>query len=159
MVNSYGIVVNSFYELEPLFVDHLKTINTSHKYWCVGLLCLADEKPPKASFSEVSNEQLAEIAMGLEESMVSFLWVIRKKDWVLPNFEERVEGRGMVVREWVEQWKILNDERVRWWVCEPLRVELGAGERMRRGSDGGVANDGGAARERKDGGGGVKGGD
>ncbi|XP_020980878.1 UDP-glycosyltransferase 90A1-like [Arachis duranensis] len=137
-VNSYGTVVNSFYELEPLFVDYLKTTNTSHKYWCVGPLCLADDvgsfsgtKEPKwmtwlhqkkkcsvlyvafGSQAEISNEELEEIAMGLEESMVSFLWVIRKKDWVLPKgFEERVEGRGMAVREWVDQREILNDERV-----------------------------------------------
>ena len=65
------------------------------------------------SQAEVSNEQLEEIAIGLEESMVSFLWVIRKDDWGVPDgFEERVKGRGMVVREWVDQREILMHEGV-----------------------------------------------
>ena len=65
------------------------------------------------SQAEISNEQLEEIAIGLEESMVSFLWVIRKDDWGVPEgFEERVIERGMVVREWVDQREILMHEGV-----------------------------------------------
>ncbi|MED6200357.1 hypothetical protein PIB30_084259, partial [Stylosanthes scabra] len=63
---------------------------------------------------EVSHEQLEEIAFGLEESSVSFLWVITKKNWDLPEgFEERVKSKGMVVREWVDQREILMHESVR----------------------------------------------
>ncbi|KAK7272844.1 hypothetical protein RIF29_13884 [Crotalaria pallida] len=65
------------------------------------------------SQAEISNEQLQEIGKGLEESMVNFLWVIRKNEWGLPEgFEERVGNRGIVVREWVDQREILMHESV-----------------------------------------------
>ena len=44
-VNSYGTVVNSFYELEPVFVDYMNS-KCSAKRWCVGPFCLA-EQPQK----------------------------------------------------------------------------------------------------------------
>ncbi|MED6134892.1 hypothetical protein PIB30_041143 [Stylosanthes scabra] len=63
---------------------------------------------------DVSHEQLEEIAFGLEESSVSFLWVITKENWDLPEgFEERVKSKGIVVREWVDQKEILMHESVR----------------------------------------------
>ncbi|KDO66240.1 hypothetical protein CISIN_1g037334mg, partial [Citrus sinensis] len=43
--NSYGMIVNSFYELEPLFADHCNLVGKP-KSWCVGPLCLA-VLPPK----------------------------------------------------------------------------------------------------------------
>ncbi|KAJ1378774.1 UDP-glycosyltransferase family, conserved site [Sesbania bispinosa] len=142
-VNSYGMLVNSFYELEPTFVDYMNT-ESPPKSWCVGPLCLAEaEQAPKSypepgmkpkwvrwldqkleekcsviyvafgSQAEISKEQLEEIAIGLEESNVSFLWVIRKDEWgVLDGFEEKVKGRGMVTREWVDQREILMHESV-----------------------------------------------
>ncbi|XP_014497250.1 UDP-glycosyltransferase 90A1-like [Vigna radiata var. radiata] len=133
---SHGMLVNSFYELESTFVDYLKA-GSSPKVWCVGPLCLAEWTPkvypdeglkPRwvtwldqkleekrhvlyvafGSQAEISVEQLREIALGLEESEVSFLWVMRKEEWGVPDgFEERVKGRGMVVREWVDQKEIL----------------------------------------------------
>ncbi|KAI3748076.1 hypothetical protein L6452_10931 [Arctium lappa] len=42
---SFGLISNSFYELEPLFVDYLNR-EPKPKVWCVGPLCLA-EPPPK----------------------------------------------------------------------------------------------------------------
>ncbi|KAE9604862.1 hypothetical protein Lal_00036939 [Lupinus albus] len=139
--DSYGMLVNSFYELEHVFVDHINT-EPSPKSWCVGPFCFAQQTPnihlipgekPRwfewldekleekgsvlyvafGSQAEISDEQLNEIAKGLEESMVNFLWVIRKGEWDLPDgFEERVEKRGIVVREWVDQWEILMHESV-----------------------------------------------
>ncbi|XP_062117843.1 zeatin O-glucosyltransferase-like [Humulus lupulus] len=66
--------------------------------------------------------QIEEIAIGLEKSEVKFIWVLRDADRgdifgdeqkvrgpQLPKwFEERVEGKGMVVREWVPQLEILG---------------------------------------------------
>ncbi|KAH7851356.1 hypothetical protein Vadar_010465 [Vaccinium darrowii] len=40
--NSYGIVSNSFYELEALYVDHCN-LEFKPKTWCIGPLCLAEE--------------------------------------------------------------------------------------------------------------------
>ncbi|XVF58099.1 hypothetical protein PTKIN_Ptkin07bG0035400 [Pterospermum kingtungense] len=142
--NSYGQLVNSFYEMEKHFVDWWNREDKLHKVWCVGPLCLADPEPPKVehdqsqkkpswikfldekldqgcsvlyvafgSQAEISSEQLRQIAIGLEESKVNFLWVVRKKESELgEGFEERVKERGMVVREWVDQRQILMHQSV-----------------------------------------------
>ncbi|XP_054803252.1 UDP-glycosyltransferase 90A1-like [Prosopis cineraria] len=138
-VKSFGTVVNSFYELEPVFVDYT-TKESDHKpHYCVGPLCLAEEPRNKlseesrkptwmewldkkqevlyvafGSQAEISSEQLKEIATGLEESKVEFMWVVRKKEWELPQgFEGRVEERGIIVREWVDQREILMHKSVK----------------------------------------------
>lgn len=65
------------------------------------------------SQAEISRKQLEEIALGLEESKVSFLWVVKGNE-IGKGFEERVGERGMMVRdEWVDQRKILEHESVR----------------------------------------------
>lgn len=65
------------------------------------------------SQAEISREQLEEIALGLEESKVNFLWVVKGNE-IGKGFEERVGERGMMVRdEWVDQRKILEHESVR----------------------------------------------
>ncbi|OAY25825.1 UDP-glycosyltransferase 90A1 [Manihot esculenta] len=132
---SNGFISNSFYELEPVFVDYLNN-RSKQKTWCVGPLCLAstprvetellnepswiqwlDQKLKQGSSvlyvafgsqAEISAEQLKEITIALEESRVNFLWVIRKQESELgEGFEERVKERGIVVREWVDQMEIL----------------------------------------------------
>ena len=141
--NSYGIISNSFNELEPLFVDFWNR-KYIPKAWSVGPLCLAE--PPKVrnearynykpiwvqwldkkleqrnsvlyiafgSQTQISPAQLKEIAIGLEESKVNFLWVIRKSESEISDdkFEERVKERGILVREWVDQREILMHESV-----------------------------------------------
>ena len=140
-MNSYGIIFNSFYALEPMFIDHWNR-ECSPKAWTLGPLCLAE--PPKVrtkahnkptwvqwldkkldqgnsvlyiafgSQANISPAQLKEIAIGLEESKVNFLWVIRKSESEISDgFEERVKDRGIVVREWVEQREILMHESVK----------------------------------------------
>ncbi|XP_028778612.1 UDP-glycosyltransferase 90A1-like [Neltuma alba] len=136
---SFGMVVNSFYELEPVYIDYVKEQSDHKSYYCVGPLCLAEDQRNQLSVesrkptwmgwldkkqevlyvafgsqAEISSEQLKEIAIGLEESVVEFMWVIRKKEWELPQgFEERVEKRGIIVREWVDQREILRHEAVK----------------------------------------------
>ncbi|KAJ3707893.1 hypothetical protein LUZ61_011598 [Rhynchospora tenuis] len=55
--------------------------------------------------------QLHELAMGLEESGQSFLWVVRGVDqsdkWIPEGWEERIANRGLVVRGWAPQLAIL----------------------------------------------------
>ncbi|KAK1428157.1 hypothetical protein QVD17_16985 [Tagetes erecta] len=70
----------------------------------------------KTSFS---NEQIRELAIGLENSGQKFIWVLRDADKgdifkgggrniELPKgFEERVEGKGLVVKEWAPQLEVL----------------------------------------------------
>ncbi|KAL2897097.1 UDP-glycosyltransferase 90A1 [Bienertia sinuspersici] len=112
---SGGVLVNSFYEIEQPFVGYVNS-KAHAKFWCVGPLCLADEKPillersekPEwitwldkklvqgkpvlyvafGSQAEISNDQLKEITIGLLESSVDFLWALRIK----PHQEEILNG-------------------------------------------------------------------
>ncbi|WJZ95531.1 hypothetical protein VitviT2T_014297 [Vitis vinifera] len=60
------------------------------------------------SEAHVSDEQLDEIALGLEMAMHPFIWVVKSRNWVAPEgWEERVKERGLIVRGWVEQCRIL----------------------------------------------------
>ncbi|CAF2259887.1 BnaA08g25780D [Brassica napus] len=141
MSQSQGIIFNTFDDLEPVFIDFYKRTREL-KPWALGPLCLGkhsledegaekvksvwmkwlDEKRDKGCYvlyvafgsqSEISREQVEEIALGLEESKVNFLWVVKGSE-IGKGFEERVGERGMVVKdEWVDQRKILEHESVR----------------------------------------------
>ncbi|KAL6583839.1 hypothetical protein OROMI_003128 [Orobanche minor] len=134
---SHGVIVNSFYELEKSYVDYWNE-KFGPTAFCVGPLCMAattpmesPEKPDHVKFldenlsemepviyvafgtqANVSPEQIREIAVGLEKSHVSFLWVLNLKSRAgFPEgFEERVRlgRRGIVVKEWVDQVEILR---------------------------------------------------
>ncbi|KAM7526807.1 hypothetical protein LguiA_016709 [Lonicera macranthoides] len=64
----------------------------------------------------LSNEEMEEVANGLELSKVNFIWVVRfpvgerivLKEALPENFLKRVGERGMVVEEWAPQAKILG---------------------------------------------------
>lgn len=137
---SQGLIINSFYELEPAFFDYWNA-SIGPKAWCIGPLCLAKalvakersalidwldsklaaDKPVLyvafGTQAEVSNLQLKEIAVGLEMSGVDFVWVVRASGADLGDgFESRVGERGKVVREWVDQYEILQHESVRGFV-------------------------------------------
>ncbi|KAL8097796.1 UDP-glycosyltransferase 90A1-like [Apium graveolens] len=139
--NSYGLIVNSFYELEPKFIEYLNS-KSQPKAWSIGPLCFA--QPPKTTITsqktpylkwldeklengrssvlyvafgsqaDISKEQLHEIKKGLENSGVNFLWVVGNNGKEVDNeFERRVKGRGLVVRDWVDQMAILKHESVK----------------------------------------------
>lgn len=66
-----------------------------------------------------NQDQLDELAHGLELSQVPFLWVFRRpafsrRDKInLPEgFKERVKGRGVVCQDWAPQVKILKHDSV-----------------------------------------------
>ncbi|CAA0826742.1 UDP-Glycosyltransferase superfamily protein [Striga hermonthica] len=137
---SRGIIVNSFYELEGEYIEYWDR-RIGPKAHCVGPLCMAvvdgpcftDEEGKRLAYvefldrklsggepvlyvafgtqAEVSEEQIREIAKGLEDSMVSFLWVLgwREAEFLGGlGFEGRVNGRGLVVKGWVDQFGILR---------------------------------------------------
>ncbi|KAL9226063.1 hypothetical protein vseg_001915 [Gypsophila vaccaria] len=139
--NSYALLVNSFYELESQYLDYWNKMLQPPKAWCIGPLCLADspklegiEKPNWIDWldkkwaekkpvlyvafgtqSEIPSDQLVEIIIGLENSGIDFLWALRIKpnqEKLIAGLQERVEGRGLIVREWVDQRMILNHEGV-----------------------------------------------
>uniref|UniRef100_A0A0D9WPE5 UDP-glycosyltransferase CGT n=1 Tax=Leersia perrieri TaxID=77586 RepID=A0A0D9WPE5_9ORYZ len=73
--------------------------------------------------SAVSHEQLREIAAGLETSGCRFLWILKTtvvdrddhagvRDVLGEGFMERVEGRGFVTKDWVDQEAVLRHPAV-----------------------------------------------
>ncbi|KZV41173.1 scopoletin glucosyltransferase-like [Dorcoceras hygrometricum] len=144
---SYGVVVNSFYELEPDYADHYKNV-LGRRAWHIGPLLLhnkddlsakalrgkesvidehdcvewLDSKKPNSvvyvcfgSMASFTSAQLRETAIGLEASGQDFIWVVRRgengqgNDGFLPDgYEERIKGKGLIIRGWAPQVLILN---------------------------------------------------
>ncbi|XAR64928.1 Trans-zeatin O-beta-D-glucosyltransferase [Bertholletia excelsa] len=136
-----GSIINSCRSIEGAYIDLLgKDQNGGEKkVWAVGPLspkqwngrhkCLEwlDKQAPRSvlyvSFgttTSLKDEQIKELAMGLEESKQQFIWVLRDSDKgdicegedkraELPaGFEERIREFGMVVRDWAPQLEILG---------------------------------------------------
>lgn len=150
-----GIIVNSFESLEPEAVKAIKdglcvTDGPTPPLLCIGPLiatesgeggeegkkyCLKwlDSQPERSvvflcfgSMGFFSEEQLKEIAAGLEASGWRFLWVVRSPpsedssrgflappdpdlDSLLPDgFLDRTMGRGLVVKSWAPQVSVLS---------------------------------------------------
>ncbi|KAH7690718.1 Cis-zeatin O-beta-D-glucosyltransferase protein [Dioscorea alata] len=142
-----GVLINTSRTIEEPFIDVLAKEDdfVGKKIFTVGPVspltvtdhksgprhpCLEwlDKQPPRSvvyvafgSTTTVSDEQLKEIALGLEKSKQRFIWVLREADRgdiskeeelareksLLLDFDKRVEGRGMVVRGWAPQLDIL----------------------------------------------------
>ncbi|OAY65830.1 UDP-glycosyltransferase 90A1 [Ananas comosus] len=131
-----GTLVNTFYELEPLYVDRW-TRDLGVRAWCVGPLCLARDAGPGPDRSPVMDwldsrlaagrpvlyvafgsqarlppAQAEQLAAGLDRSGLDFLWAVRPGEPELPQVGER----GRVVGEWVDQVQILAHGSVRGFV-------------------------------------------
>ncbi|KAF7847060.1 hypothetical protein BT93_L3399 [Corymbia citriodora subsp. variegata] len=150
-VSSWGVVVNSFEELERSHISSFESFyHNGAKAWCVGplFLCDDDKKPGDCeklsdcnlakhgtsamqwlneqvtlasvlyvSFgtqADVADTQLDEIAFALKESGVPFIWVVRSTTWCVPkDVEEGMKsGKGLIVREWVDQRQILGHKSI-----------------------------------------------
>ncbi|CAB4320859.1 unnamed protein product [Prunus armeniaca] len=123
-VRSYGIVVNSFYELETVYADYYRKV-LGKKAWHIGPLSLCnrdnEEKHTGERKHPLMSMNLKEIALGLEASGLEFIWVVRKgkddddvgkEDWLPEGFEERMEGKGLIIRGWAPQVLILDHSAV-----------------------------------------------
>ncbi|KAK4258766.1 hypothetical protein QN277_005177 [Acacia crassicarpa] len=147
-LTSYGVIVNSFYELEKDYADHYRNF-LGRKAWHIGPLTLfntkiekktevqehdclkwLDTKKPKSvvyvcfgSTTSFPEYQLREIAMGLEASGQQFIWIVRKpkkdehyreeeQEWLPRGFEKRMEGKGLIIRGWAPQVKILENRAI-----------------------------------------------
>ncbi|XP_044959114.1 UDP-glycosyltransferase 90A1-like [Hordeum vulgare subsp. vulgare] len=140
MYSSRGIIVNSFHELESVYID-LWNREFDIKMWPIGPLCLAASKPAVqtkddleisewldsrlaldrpvlyvafGSQAELSRAQLEEIAVGLDNSGVDFLWVVRSK-WLCSDyrFDDRFGDRGKVVEGFINQLGVLSHKSVK----------------------------------------------
>lgn len=65
----------------------------------------------------LSQEDVTELAFGLEQSEIPFLWILRtshrNESEMLPaGFKERVKGRGLVHEGWISQVKVLSHNSV-----------------------------------------------
>ncbi|KAG7636270.1 UDP-glucuronosyl/UDP-glucosyltransferase [Arabidopsis thaliana x Arabidopsis arenosa] len=148
--NSFGVLVNSFYELESAYADFYRSF-VAKRAWHIGPLSLSnrelgekarrgkkanideqeclkwlDSKTPGSvvylsfgSGTNFTNDQLLEIAFGLEGSGQSFIWVVRKnenqgenEDWLPKGFEERNKGKGLIIRGWAPQVLILDHKAI-----------------------------------------------
>ncbi|KAL2540213.1 UDP-glycosyltransferase 88A1 [Abeliophyllum distichum] len=154
---SSGILVNSFEALESRAVkalsDGLCIPNApTPPIYCIGPLIASHDRGSKSDEHECLSwlslqpsksvvflcfgsmglftvEQLAEMAVGLENSGHRFLWVVRNPptddetkpilaptepdlDTLLPGFLERTKDKGLVVKSWAPQVEVLNHESV-----------------------------------------------
>uniref|UniRef100_A0A2N9GNP8 Glycosyltransferase n=1 Tax=Fagus sylvatica TaxID=28930 RepID=A0A2N9GNP8_FAGSY len=69
-------------------------------YACLGSMC------------NLIPSQLIELGLALEESKRAFIWVIKEglmEKWIAEEgFEERIKGRGLIIRGWAPQVLILS---------------------------------------------------
>ncbi|KAK4265632.1 hypothetical protein QN277_026657 [Acacia crassicarpa] len=149
---AFGVLVNSFQELEEEYVKEFTRL-TGHKVYCVGPLSLVNkEHKDKAQRGKLDSKeeeeegeylrwldswpatsvifanlgsltfvppgQVMEIILGLEASKRPFIWVLIMRDahkrkelnklLKEDGVEERVKGRGLIIRGWVPQILILS---------------------------------------------------
>ncbi|PWA66979.1 UDP-glycosyltransferase 1 [Artemisia annua] len=161
MTKAKGLIVNSFAALEPRFMksltngEHIPDGPTPQLYFVGPLIrgdssdnsndkCLnwLNSQPKKSvvvlifgSIGKFKNDQLMEIAKGLEKSGQRFLWVVRNPppenekehafalkepelDNLLPvGFLGRTKEKGLVVKNWSPQGEILRHKSVGGFVC------------------------------------------
>uniref|UniRef100_A0A0A9EX99 Uncharacterized protein n=1 Tax=Arundo donax TaxID=35708 RepID=A0A0A9EX99_ARUDO len=133
MGTCFGVAMNTFLDLEKPYCEMYVQKGYVKRAYFVGPLSLpsppagasAGDSPcvrwlgskPSCSvvyvcfgtYAAISEEQLRELALGLEASGKPFLWVARAGDgWSPPDgWAKRVGERGMLVREWAPQTTIL----------------------------------------------------
>ncbi|XP_030522081.1 UDP-glycosyltransferase 1-like [Rhodamnia argentea] len=144
---SYGVIVNSFEELEPAYAEEYKKVRGHKRVWCIGpvYLCNKDhldlaqrgneaavdskkclewldtQEPSSVVYAclgtlcNLTPPELKELALGLEGSKRPFVWVIRGSQlqelerWISDDkYDQRIEGRGFLVRGWAPQALILS---------------------------------------------------
>ncbi|ONM21673.1 UDP-glycosyltransferase 90A1 [Zea mays] len=143
IASSHGLIVNTFDAMEGRYIQHwnrnigprawpvgpLCLARTAEAAWHHGDVAKPawmrwlDEKAAAGravlyvalgTTLAVESAQLREVADGLDRAGLDFIWAVRPVDADLgAGFEERVRGRGEVVRGWVDQRAILAHECVK----------------------------------------------
>eukprot|EP00262_Sarcandra_glabra_P010507 TRINITY_DN2579_c0_g1_i1.p1 TRINITY_DN2579_c0_g1~~TRINITY_DN2579_c0_g1_i1.p1 ORF type:complete len:476 (+),score=29.59 TRINITY_DN2579_c0_g1_i1:61-1488(+) len=148
-IASWGIVFNSFDELEGVFLEYMKEDLGHHRVWAVGPLTPPAKPAERGGSSSVpvgdvmtwldkwaersvvylcfgsqvvlTRRQMDELAAGLERSGVPFIWCVKEPTTghgvgeygVVPTgFDDRMAGRGLVIRGWAPQVSILSHPSV-----------------------------------------------
>ncbi|TVU20044.1 hypothetical protein EJB05_36231, partial [Eragrostis curvula] len=134
----FGVVKNTFVDMEPQYCEMYVRSESGKRGYFLGPVSLPLPPPaaedgatsetsqpclewlgskPRCSvvyvcfgtYAAISEEQLRELALGLEASGKPFLWAARADDgWAPPDgWAERVGERGMLARGWVPQTAVL----------------------------------------------------
>ncbi|KAL0792786.1 hypothetical protein Bca101_064163 [Brassica carinata] len=126
---SSGVVVNSFYELEPDYADFYKSV-VAKRAWHIGPLSVVNrglgekaERGKKASVDEVECIKWLDSKEPNSVVYISFGSVANFKneqlieiaagdneEWLPEGMEERTKGRGMIIRGWAPQVLILDHQ-------------------------------------------------
>ncbi|KAI3522885.1 hypothetical protein L1887_00937 [Cichorium endivia] len=149
-LGAYGIVINSFEELERRYIEEYRKVK--QRVWCIGpfsqsnkndldkaqrgtnvshtnhecIIWLDSQQPGTVvyaclgSLTRLTPLQFIELALGLEESKFPFILVVKGgsrteeiEKWLVEDgFEERVKGRGVLIRGWAPQFLILSHPSV-----------------------------------------------
>ncbi|CAI9783147.1 unnamed protein product [Fraxinus pennsylvanica] len=149
--SAYGVVVNTFQELEHGCVEEYRNA-INKKVWCIGPVSLCnmsmldkiergkasidetkflewlDSKKPETvlyvclgSQCRLVPSQLIELGLGLEASKHLFVWVIKTGErfpefekWLSEEkFEERIGGRGLLIKGWAPQVLVLSHPAIK----------------------------------------------
>ncbi|KAK2454327.1 zeatin O-glucosyltransferase [Trifolium repens] len=142
---SDGTIYNTSRAIESPYLELIEKTTCCKKHWAIGPFnpltiekkdskgrhsCIEwlDKQEPKSviyvsfgSTTTLTEEEIEQLAIGLEQSKNKFIWVLRDADkgdifdgnevkrYVLPKgFHERVESMGLVVRDWAPQLEILS---------------------------------------------------
>ncbi|KAF2294695.1 hypothetical protein GH714_015579 [Hevea brasiliensis] len=124
-LKSFGVLVNSFYELEPTYADHFRKV-LGAKAWHIGPICLCnsniEDKAKRGKEASIDENQC--LKWLIQRNTTRFRTAIHlgvrknKNDvrdnevWLPEGFEERIEGKGLIIRGWAPQVLILEHEAV-----------------------------------------------
>ncbi|XVF49880.1 hypothetical protein PTKIN_Ptkin04bG0051700 [Pterospermum kingtungense] len=149
-LKSWGVLLNTFADLESIYIAHIKKELGHDRVWAVGPVMPAEDSPMNrggpssvpchelmswldsredqsvvyvcfGSRQVLTQKQTDELAQGLEQSGVNFVWCVREpKDsqvsadhGVIPEgFEDRVAGQGFLIKGWAPQLAILKHRAV-----------------------------------------------
>ncbi|KZV43372.1 hypothetical protein F511_21964 [Dorcoceras hygrometricum] len=114
--------VPNFSAIGPLLASNRLGSTAGHLWPPEDSACMdwLDQQPPRSviyvafgSFTVFEQTQFQELALGLERTNRSFLWVVRKDTgkFYPEGFEQRVESRGKIVG-WAPQQKVLTHRSV-----------------------------------------------